>query len=440
MRMIRAKTLLWLLGCAWGFMLPDHAQANDGDISYVTVKGDTLISISGRYFRKASDYRIVQQRNRIANPRALPIGKRLLIPRSILKFRSANARFYAVRGSVEIGGGRAKTGDAITEGASIVTGANSYATLALENGTRVALPSNSQVKVRFLRHYTLGDTIDYDLDVIKGGMHSRVGKARNGDDRYRARSPRAVSAVRGTEFQTRAEDGAPDYVELDEGVVDLALLSAEGLNGEGPTGQGQPLEAGKGAIFSTNGGFTIEALLPPADMIEAGKTQANPELLFHPQPKTGEVGYRYTIALDAGFLDVVQDMQAPQTLKISELDDGNYFLRVRPIASSGLQGQPATFAFKRRLNSVKASAGKADDGYVFRWEGEGAGTLRYHFQLFRDDKQSTPIIDQAGLDTARVAISDLPPGSYYWRVGSLQYIEGEVEANWTEFEKFDISQ
>ena len=147
-----------------------------------------------------------------------------------------------------------------------------------------------------------------------------------------------------------------------------------------------------------------------------------------------------SIAADAGFVEQMADIvTADGKAEFADIPNGNYFVRVRARSNVGIEGKPATFAFKRRLNSVSASAGQDADGYVFRWLGEGEGKRRYHFQLFRSSTDIVPIIDEAGLGTDRVIISDLPAGDYYWRVGAVQYLDGEAAANWTELEKLTVS-
>ena len=36
-------------------------------------------------------------------------------------------------------------------------------------------------------------------------------------------------------------------------------------------------------------------------------------------------------------------------------------------------------------------------------------------------------------------LSDLPPGDYFWRVGSTQYADGEASTSWTPIEKITVA-
>jgi len=417
--------------------IPGTAAARnaDGIITYKVKRGDTLIALAHRYFKRPGLYRVVQRQNRITSPRQIPVGKTLRISRSFLKYKPSTARFISVRGKVFVDGKRVKSGDVIREGVRMNTAAASYATLQLGNGSRVSLPSNSAVKVQLLRRYVLGGNFDYDFAVTKGGARSKVSPLKSRNDRYRVRSPKAVSAVRGTDFNVRFDaDTNKDFAEVLEGR--LAVKS-----GRVPAAADtRALPSGKGLAVAADGKGVIDTLLPPPELIAGGKAQTKAAVTFAAKPQPGERGYRFTISADAGFTDIVFDEITEQSsLTINSLNDGSYFLRVRAIAASGLQGMPATLTFRRRLNDVKLKAGQQNDGFVFSWDGSGNGVQRYHFQLIKDRPDAVPMVDQPGLVVSRMSVSDLPPGTYFWRVGTQQFLNGETAKDWSDFEKLSLT-
>jgi hypothetical protein len=91
------------------------------------------------------------------------------------------------------------------------------------------------------------------------------------------------------------------------------------------------------------------------------------------------------------------------------------------------------------LNGVNASAGQSEDGYAFKWFSQGEGIRKFHFQLFRGSTNTVPVIDEPALDTNEITMSDLAAGQYFWRVGSVQYLDREASINWTSFEKLDVA-
>jgi hypothetical protein len=421
--------------------LPSAANAAGQYIAYKVKRGDTLLDFGKRYLSKQSDYTLVQKQNRIANPRFLSTGSTLQIDRSLLKYNSAPATVLSVRGNVIIAAANARvnaaSGQTITEGVRITTSASSFITLQLADGSRISLPSNSDVTIRLMRTYVLGNSLDYDFAITTGGVRSDVKKHKSPDDRYRVRTPRAVSAVRGTDFQSRynAEAGS-DFIEVVEGGIEA------GQTGSDPSQASSigNIAAGNGVAVNQSGNVIREALLAEPNLINPGKIQADEELLFKVNPQSSANGYRYTLSSDAGFVDQISDVRAEgNEVRLGALDDGNYFIRSRAISANGIEGMPVTFGFKRRLNGVKASAGKGDDGYNFKWLGTGAGQRLYHFQLLQGSVTGTAIIDEAGLKSNQISISDLPPGDYFWRVGSVQFLDNEANSNWSEFEKLSVA-
>ncbi len=409
----------------------ESAFAGPDDIGYTMRAGDNLISVSTKYLTRADDYRIVQRYNAIADPLRIPVGKVISFPRRLLKFRPANAKLLAVRGRVTVNAaGQAMAGQVLGEGASIATAESSFATLLLDNGSRVSIPSNSDIKISLLRTYLMGGSLDYDFDIGKGGARSAVNSLKSPDDRYRVRTPKAVSAVRGTDFQSRYDPANnSDFAEVVEGGLAVGLGNADSF----------AVPAGNGLAVPASGIVLREKLLAPPALIAASKLQAKTELAFTAAPDQNSAGYRYSISTDAGFVDQIADVvtRSPQAT-FANIGDGNYFVRARAISAAGIEGVPATYAFKRRLNAVSASAARDGDGYQFRWVGQASGVTRYHFQLFRGSTSTAAIVDEASLDADRVILSDLPPGEYQWRVGSVQYADGEVSTNWTDFEKLSV--
>lgn len=422
---------------ATGGLFAPAAQAadnNNDNVTYIIRKGDTLIDLADRYMLKPQHYAVVLRQNRITNPYRVPIGKVISIPRSLLKYRPASARLLSVRGDVQFSAGRiplvrAATGQVVGEGATLSTAASSFVTLALEDGSRVSMPSNSNMRISRLRTYLLGSSLDYDFDVIKGGARSKVVKLKSANDQYRMRTPTAVSAVRGTEFEMRHTEDGYDFAEVDQGALAVNTTVDNEI----------ALQAGNGLAVSTQGTLIKEALLPPPVIDQPGKIQANPLVSFAIGQGGENRDYQVQISSDAGFVDQVADARATGgKVSFTDLPNGNYFIRARAISDNGIRGLSTAYAFKRRLNGVSASAEKNDAGYVFKWIGTGEGVQRYHFQLFSGSDTGTPMVDETALAVAHVSISGLPPGEYYWRVGSVQYLDNEATTNWTDSEKLIV--
>ncbi|MEO9599693.1 FecR domain-containing protein [Parasphingorhabdus sp.] len=412
-------------------------------VSYVFKPGDTLFRLANKYFRKQSDYVAVQRINRIKNPRQIPVGKSVRIPFHLLKFRPSEANLSAFRGAVSIASdGQNLTpvaGLDIGEGSRLTTAARSFLTLELEDGSRVSLPSNSRVTITRLRHILLTDSVDYEIAVDKGRIRSKVAPLDKKADRYRVRTPVAVSAVRGTDYRTRVDEASGTaFSETVEGTIVVAAgdsLTAGGLIS---------VPAGTGAAASATGGLAKADLLSPPELLDPAKVQSESDLQFSIVSRDAASGHRLVVASDAGFVDVVSETQGQGTdLDLAPIPNGRYFAKVTALAADGFEGMPATYSFKRQLSTLGGSADAGDFGYRFKWFGEGDGQRFYRLQILKDSKTAIPVIDEVGLSTDTITLSDLMDGEYYWRVGVIQFStdpeDPEAIQKWTDFEKLTVA-
>ncbi|MGQ3176077.1 MAG: FecR domain-containing protein [Blastomonas fulva] len=434
--------LLFLVALVCGAALaPDRALAQqpggDDAITYTVRKGDTLITLGRAWLIREADWKQVQRINRVADPHRLPVARKLILPVRLLKFRPASASVAAFRGDARsaAGGGGLQAvtmGQSLGEGARVVTGPASSLSLALSDGSVITLPSNSALQIARLRKLLITDSIDYELALESGGVRSRVSPFRNRDDRFRLRNPIAVSAVRGTDFRT--------HYDAQQGQARAELIEG-GLAISGPAKAADTrLVAEFGAVIGKSGGILVEQLLPPPALATGGGKQRNPMLAFSVEAVPGARAYRLQIARDSGFVDIVGDVSSPSPAFVTDaLPNGNYFARFTAIATSGLEGMPGTFTFKRRLATATQGAAAGEDGYVFRWIGTGDGLRRYHFQLRTQDTPNL-VVDEAGLTGSSIILGDLPPGRYMWRVGTTTFTPEETDIDWTEFESFSIDE
>ena len=412
-------------------------------IAYVFKLGDTLFGLANKYLRKQSDYFAVQRINRIANPRQIPVGKTLRIPVYLLKYRPSDASLSAFRGDVSIvTGGQHLTpvqGLSVAEGSQIKTAARSFLTLQLEDGSRISLPSNSHVRITRLRHILLTDSVDYEIAVDKGRIRSKVAPLLKKADRYRVRTPVAVSAVRGTDYRTRVDEiSGTAFSETVEGEVVVA--AGESLS----SGPMVSIPAGTGAAATVTGALAKAELLSPPELLDPAKVQSEAELQFAVVPRDTSIGHRIVIASDAGFVDLVAEVQEQgAVIDLPPIPNGRYYAKVTALAADGFEGMPATYSFKRQLSTLGGSADAGDFGYRFKWFGEGEGQRFYRLQILKDSKTAVPIIDEAGLSTDTVTLSDLADGEYYWRVGVIQFPgdpeDREAIEKWTDFEKLTVA-
>ncbi len=414
--------------------LQAKSAPDDDTITYTMKRGDTLIGLAERHFIKAGDYKTVQRLNAIRNPHGIATGKIIRIPRDVLKYRAVGITVASARGPVTVNSAAARTAMAVGEGALVRTGAQGFATLAFDNGSRTSLPSNSALTIRRARVYQIDGSRDVELELVSGGMRSKVQPMSGAGDRNRVRTRHSVTAVRGTEFGTTVAD-AGVISEVYEGRVALAPPDAVPAVDEPLVG------AGFGVKLSADGARTEAALLPAPVLANPGKIQSGDALVFQIESSVaGATGYRVELATDASFIDQLADERSPvPAIALPAPDDGRYYLRLSAIDANGFVGMPVTYAFRRIRSGASASAAVDADGYLFKWQVFGARRPDVRFRLYRGDMNGVPMVDEPALAGNELRLSDLPPGTYMWQIGTRLVDEGDIIENWNAPETLIVS-
>jgi hypothetical protein len=429
-----ACTVAMLSALAGGLALaaPKPATPEPEAVVYEMKPGDNLYTLARRYFTSMAAIRQVQRVNHIANVYRVPVATKLRIPLTILRAEPLRAKILSVRGAVSATlGGQAVpvvNGAELGPDTLIETGADGLITLGLPNGSRTSLPTHTRMRITQLRRFLLTNSIDYDFSVQTGKVETGATPLGTGGGLFRIRTPRAVAAVRGTQFRVGLS-GEDALAEVLEGTV------AAGAAGAVP----EPIGKGFGAVVSDRG-LTKEALLPAPVLTAPGKVQVDPLVRLAYEAGTGAKGYHLQIAKDASFTEVIADRQgALPVFELADVPDGSLFVRASAIAASGLEGEVQTFAMRRRLTGLSASAAAEADRMAFKWGGSGSGRRLYRFQLARDAKGSDLVIDEPGLEAEGITLGALGPGTYFWRVGVQQLGDDGVTENWLPFDKIIIA-
>jgi hypothetical protein len=405
-------------------------------IAYTVRRGDTLDRLSRSFLVPERRWRALLKLAAIRNPRRLPIGRRLLIPRSWLRFTVEPARLVSYRGTISLSiGGRAispSRGAVIGEGTQVATAGNSFATLILADRSQVVIPSQSRVRIRELRRFLLTGAIDYRIDVEKGRLETRVTPLDRPSGRYRIGTPISMTAVRGTQFRVSFEEA--NRTAATEVLAGTVAFSAPG------SAASVDLERGVGATLDPNSTPRVEKLLGAPELDNPAPVQTRDAVEFRASKLDGATRYRVLIASDAGFVgNIAEQFSDEGVFALDDLPNGNLFVRISAIARSGLEGLAQSYSFTRRLASIHASVETGDEGYRFRWSGAGGGVRRYRFQLMRDGSDGKPLVDEVALERDALTLRRLPPGVYYWRVGLVQVEDGEVTESWTDPAKLTIT-
>lgn len=406
------------------------APASDDTFVYTVKQSDTLYALSREYLIRPDAWHDLQAANRVRIPRQMPVGFQLSIPRKLLKFTPVALRVQTFSGPVSVSGAEVRKGLELAEGSVVSTGANGFIVISGSDGSRVALPSNTRVRIGQARRYLLLQATDIELQVDRGKAEVQAAK-QSPDSRFRVRTPVAVTAVRGTVFRAGySEAAASSASETIEGEVAVAAAKTQ-----------LTLPAGFGAAASAKGDLAKEALLPAPVLANPAKVQTEALVALDFNPVETAQAYRVQIARDAGFLDVIAEVQAPQPrAAFDNIRNGTYFVRAAGFSAAGLQGLEEAYSVRRQRVGLTADAGQSGlpDGFRFAWQSEGEGTSLFRFQLFAAGDGSLPVVDEPALTRPEMTVTRLGPGAYRWRVGVIQTTpDGSAEV-WLPFQKLTV--
>ena len=149
--------------------------------------------------------------------------------------------------------------------------------------------------------------------------------------RFEIRTPRVVTAVRGTQFRVGA-DGEISRHEVLSGAV------AVGNNGNGDAGNAR-LGAAQGLRAEGGKLGTVVALLGAPDLTRLpARVERTLQRLSVP-PLANASNWRWQVATDGAFTQLLQDERTPEPVwHLTNLPDGDYYLRVRGADAQGLEG------------------------------------------------------------------------------------------------------
>lgn len=397
-----------------------HAQAEDW--LYLTYPGDTLSEIGVKYLKDPKDWIKIQQLNKVSHPKALPVNTRLRIPVALLKLTPAPALVTHVKGNVRMRAADGKfrplaIGDQIAGGETVLTGPRSFASFKLADGSTLNQQATSRLSFGRLAAYGATGMVATELDLQDGRLEAHAAKQVAPAGGFKVVTPVAVAGLRGTDFRLNMDaSGKTLKNEVLEGGVGLAAAGQEVLVA---SGQGSVAEAGKPPA-------------PPTPLLAAPTAAALPErvtafpMRFAWNADTQAKGWRVQVAADAAFSKIVEEelVSEPQALLEETPPDGHYVLRVRAQDAAGLEGYSLQHAFEldaRPLPPTPVQPTNGERSYEnavrFAWAAPEEA-IGYRLQIATAADFSQGLIERQ-LDAITSHSEILAPGSYFWRLASL---------------------
>lgn len=422
------------------------APATEPIVLYPVRKGDTLYALTRAYLTGERGQQRVRQLNRIPASNLILAERPLRVPRSALRDEPTNAKVDSFSGEVTIRPGPnppivPKVGLIIGEGTVIETGRRGFLSLRLADDSTVTIPSQSTVRITRLRRILINNAVEREFATLGGRVRAKVSPMVDPASTFRVTTPISVSAVRGTQFRVSFDGAAARALtEVEEGEVHFTASAGRPAAAQSPQDQGALLSPGFGAVAGRTGIGQATALLEAPRLIDPDRPQTGPELAFAIVPDPQAAGYRIQIGRDAGLLDLVDEASgAASSFALGNLPTGTYFVRVAALDGQGVEGRGRTYAFDRVLNGVSGTATAEGRRYRFKWSSVADGTPQFRFRLVRKYRPDIPVVDAAMGTTTELAVSDLRPGEYAWKVLSLVPFGERLIGVWSADQTFEVT-
>lgn len=334
-------------------VLAQPVGADGEDFLYRVMKGDILLELAERYTAGPQNWPVLQQINNVADTLALPIGRVLRIPFSMIPEVPAPARLVHASGQVLVDGRGVNPGEQLPEGSTLATAPGGFATLQLTDGSTLTVPGNSTVAIERLQAFQNTGLTDTIVSVENGSVESVVAPEKSGVGRFEIRTPVAITGVRGTQLRVH-RDSTGAQTEVLSGVAHMSAATA---------GQAM-LKPGQGVATRADGVMGAVRALPAApELSEPVRGPQGWQVAFEPVP--GAFAYLVRVADDPDGTRPrsSQRYNSPQEVRFSAQGPGTHYVLIRAIGADGLMGPDAAQPFEGQPVLVSSNGNSVLAGY-----------------------------------------------------------------------------
>jgi hypothetical protein len=392
-----------------------------GDFVYTMRPGDSVWLISQHMLKNPGLYQRLAEHNQIANPLAMIPGQRLKIPAHWLKTEPAAATVLAMSGKVRMERPDESPRDvhlneALKANDTLITAADSSALLAFADGSRLQIDPDSTVSLDRLTAYGNQGMVDTSLRLTQGSVESRVSKRQSPSLKFDIHTPISLASVRGTDYRVA-------YTETEHsGRAEVVTGNVQVSNALGKV----QVPARTGSVSQQNQAPSPAIPLLPAMELKPVSTLIEylpPTLRLN--PVAGAERYEVQVSQDEKFTAIMAQKVFEQPVwRISDLADGQYWLRIRAIDSHGLRGMDAVHAITVAARPEPPLPMTPKPKGIVRgteanlhWT-ESAVAKRYHLRLAKVGGSASTLFDNP-LETTQYTARDLGEGDYQWQVASI---------------------
>jgi len=396
---------------------------------YTVRPGDNLWNLTERHLKSMEYVQRLQQLNKIQNPYVVSPGTKLRIPIAWTKFLDdASAQVISVHGIVTLQRKDHENipielGMQLFVGDVIRSENDAFVTIEFADKSRLRVQDNTSLRLenmQILGDYGLIDTL---IDLQQGRTESSVPEKSEKGTRFRIKTPSAISSVRGTDFRVGTNEAQ-------------SITSSEVLVGVVEVSGGKRsvrVQAGFGTI--TSKGMSPAPpikLLPAPDLSATARYYQSLPLVIKLNPLSGAHAYRAQIAIDKDFGKLWSEFTTTNLpFRDGDIPDGDYWIRIRGIDESSIEGKDATIPFSLNahpeapfVTAPLPGGVAAPEKQEFKWAIQSE-TSHYVVMISRDSDFSSLIYFDPEVKGNSVTLTEsLAPGHYFWRIFSVSASEG----------------
>lgn len=395
---------------------------------YTVKPGDNLWNITERHLTGIRYVSRLQQLNHVRNPYVIPPGTRLRIPVAWTRVtEDVQARVVNVHGAVNIirpdqTVQPASNGMLLAAGDSIQCTDDSFVTVEFADQSRMRVQDNSTVRLDTLKIFGDYGLVDTLIRLEEGRTENSVPEESTGT-RFRIQTPSAISSVRGTDFRVGTLDSQSATVsEVLQGTVEVSGAA-----------KNIALTGGFGTVTSLGASPAPPVkLLHAPDLAETGRYYESLPLVIQLAPLEGAQAYRAQIAVDPEFKTLWSEfVTTTLPFRDGSIPDGHYWLRIRGIDGSGIEGFDAAIPFGLNarpeppfVTAPLPNGMTAPENQEFSWTLQSEAS-HYAVMISQLADFSSVIYFNPEVKGNSITLPDsLVPGHYFWRIFSVSAHEG----------------
>jgi len=322
----------------------------------------------------------------------------------------------AVEGDAQLRGQQLGAGGALAAGDELRAGRTGHVRLKLAEGSTVSFWGPGSLAVDRIRVLP-SKGVDAALRLENGRIEAVIREPRHGGTRFEVRTPVSVALTRGSLFRITVAPSQATTCEVAEGSVQVTDSGNLGS---------VAVSAGRGTRVLPGRAPMQPVALLPEPRLWTGIQLVEQKRVEIPFPALQRAtAYRMIVSPGADlYRHLVDDVLGAPLLRVADLADGDYFVRVRAIDEFGLEGAGALVRMKVRvLPDPPNLALPADRGRLHGPSAEltwlpDPDAVSYVAQLAEDASFRGRNREWTGLREPRIAVTDLRPATYYWRVAS----------------------